>query len=189
MLAIRGTASLSDVLTDMLGASTAFGAVAAADGAGPAEAHAGFVHAARGVLAGLSGSIEEHVFKGGTFPVPVSTPGPIFGFRGFGAPCTLPRLISYLSSLLFFTFSSSFFLGGEGGGTHWLSLWQSWVSMDIITGRALPSQEPCLLFSLSHSPTPSPVSPPSLPPFNQHQLTPILALPIWFLRVQVGRSS
>ena len=167
MLAIRGTASLSDVLTDMLGASTAFGAVAAADGAGPAEAHAGFVHAARGVLAGLSGSIEEHVFKGGTFPVPVSTPGPIFGFRGFGAPCTLPRLISYLSSLLFFTFSSSFF---GGGGRHSLVIVVAVVGFDGHNHRqgATFARAVSSLFSFS-----LPYSLPRLPTFpSTFQSTP-----------------
>ena len=80
MLAIRGTASVSDGLTDVLGASLEFGTgvfstsgldANSRGGSGNkeeqevrCEAHAGFVHSAKGVLQSLGmDTLEEHVFS------------------------------------------------------------------------------------------------------------------------------
>ena len=69
VLAIRGTASVSDGLTDVLGASVEFGSKVVVSsgcsgGTGICEAHAGFVHSARGVLRSLGkDALQEHVFS------------------------------------------------------------------------------------------------------------------------------
>lgn len=63
VVAIRGTASIADVLTDTLGASIPFGFDdSERTSETKNEAHAGFVHSARKILEDISRELEEYVF-------------------------------------------------------------------------------------------------------------------------------
>ena len=91
VLAIRGTASVYDVLTDVLAAGVEYGGGHDAGSKQECQAHAGFVMGARGVLRAAGAAIEEHVLSAG---LPLTVVGHSLG-AGTAAVATLELLAQY----------------------------------------------------------------------------------------------
>ena len=90
VLAIRGTASMADVLTDVLAAGVEYGAHVAKAGSTDCEAHAGFVLGARRVVEAIKPALEEHVLG----RRPLTVVGHSLG-AGTAAVTTLELLAQY----------------------------------------------------------------------------------------------